>query len=224
MAARTISVIIPCRNEEGSIGQVIKGIPVGINEIIVVDNASTDRTAEIAKNAGAIVINEPKIGYGSAIKTGLRTATGDVLVVLDGDGQHPADKILELTDFLDKNALDFVSASRFPLSQPRAMSFTRIIGNQTLTLIADLLFGLHLKDLLSGMWVLKKEALRHITLKSDDMRLSDEIKIKAATNPELKFAEYHIPCSSRIGSSKLSLLKDGFLHLTHLIQLRIGLG
>ena len=222
MEPKTISVIIPCHNEEAAIGRVIGAIPKGVVEVIVVDNASTDRTAEIARSAGAVVISENKLGYGAALKTGFAAAKGNILATLDGDLQHPPDKILEMAAYLDKNGLDFLVASRFPLRRGETRTF-RMFGCWFLTLAGNILFGLKLKDILSGMWVFRKSVLREITLKSDDFMLSEEIKIKVATNPKLKFAEYNVPFCSRIGQSKLRPLKDGVLYLAGLLKLKIGL-
>ena len=102
-----ISVIIPALNEEDVIESTIREIPIdelkkcGFDtEIIVIDNNSTDKTAEIAKKAGAIVIKEPKIGYGNAYLRGFRESTGDIIVMGDADGTYPFDKIHEYIDDL----------------------------------------------------------------------------------------------------------------------------
>src|SRR5437016_14666644 len=88
-----ISVVIPCYNEQDGIRSVIEAMPTYVDEIVVVDNNSTDRTGEIARNLGAVVVFQPRKGYGAAYQAGLPAATGDVIATLDGDGTYPADEI-----------------------------------------------------------------------------------------------------------------------------------
>ena len=213
------SIVIPCYNEERSIGRVIESLPRDIDEVIVVDNDSNDSTAKVARTYGAKVITEKKRGYGAAIKTGFKHATGEIILTLDGDGQYPTEKVLEMISFLKSKNLDFVSASRFPIER-RVMSATRIFGNIMLTKIANVLFGLQLKDSQSGMWIFKRTVLATFDLKSDDMPISEEIKIRAATNRTLTFAEYHIPYHERVGISKLSPLRHGIKNLFFLFRLK----
>jgi len=217
---KKISVIIPCYNEEKTIEKVIKSIPKEVFEIIVVDNNSTDKTAEIAKKLGARVLKESRQGYGFALKRGFRKAQGDIIVTLDGDGQYPAEKILELVEYLEKNNLDFVNGSRFPLQKKESLTLMRRIGNYILNLVASILFLRKFKDTQSGMMVFKKEILKKINLESGDMPISQELKIKTCL-AGFKFKEFPIPYYQREGESKLSPLKHGFKNLWELIFLRI---
>lgn len=216
----TLSLIIPCHNEEASIGKVIRSLPPNINEVIIIDNNSTDCTGKIAKKFGAIVIFEPKKGYGRALKAGLRRAKGDILIVFDGDGQHPSEKILPMVDYLEKNKLDFLSGNRFSLNT--CMSYAGVFGNTVLTKAVNLLFGLSLKDSQSGMWVFRKVVLSSITFENDDMAFSEEIKIKVALHPLLKFEEYAIPYYPRIGKSKLLPMRHGLKNLLFLFKLKLN--
>jgi len=213
-----ISVIIPCYNEEKTIEKVIKSIPKDVFEIIVVDNNSTDKTAEIAKNLGARVVKEKKQGYGYALQRGFKEANGDVIATLDGDGQYPGEKINELIDYFIKNNLDFLNCVRFPLQNPASMPFIRKLGNYLFNLIIFILFGIKTKDSQSGMMIFKKEILKKINLKSGDMPLSEELKIKTILNG-FKYDEINIPYYSREGESKLIPLKHGFINLNFLLQL-----
>src|ERR1051326_537597 len=105
----SISVVIPARNEEGGIGHVIENIPSYVDEIIVVDNASTDRTAEIARSKGATAVFEGRRGYGSALRRGFEAATKEIIVTMDADGTYPADQISGAIDVLEGEKLDFIS-------------------------------------------------------------------------------------------------------------------
>jgi len=216
-----LSVVIPCHNEAQSVARVIQSLPEVVDEVIVVDNNSTDNTAAIARKYGAKVVFEKSKGYGRAIKTGFAHATGDIIVTLDGDGQYPCDKISEMLKHLNAHNADFISGNRFPLL-PGSLSRLRIFGNKFLTFATNILFGLDLKDSQTGMWVFKKHILDEIALESNDMPMSEEFKIKVLFNPKFTFLEYDIPYHPRGGSSKLSPLKHGVMNLFFLIRLRLS--
>ena len=217
-----ISVVIPCHNEEKGVKEVIPRLPQGA-EVIVVDNNCSDRTAEVARGLGARVVMEKVPGYGAAIKKGLTSATGELVVVLDGDSQYPAEKINAALAFLRTRKLDFVSCNRFPLQDKSAMTLMRRLGNWVLTTAANVLFGLRLNDSQSGMWVFKREVLNKIKLENVSMPFSEEIKIKAATHPEITFGEFHVPYIERLGASSLSPWKHGWQNLLYLLRLRCEL-
>jgi glycosyltransferase involved in cell wall biosynthesis len=217
-----ISVVIPCYNEEEGLQHVIKGLPDCVDEIVVVDNNSTDRTAEVAKSNGARVVFEKRRGYGAAYKAGLPAATGDVIVTLDGDGTYPSEQIPELVDYLEDKSLDFVSAARFPLQNPKAMNFSNKIGNLILTITMLILYGFPIKDSQSGMWVFRSRVLPRFNLTSDGMPLSEEIKIEAIRAEDVVFAEYHVNYHPRVGEVKLEKWRDGFRNLAFLFKKRFG--
>jgi len=108
-----ISVVIPCHNEEEGIRAVLAQMPAMVDEVVVVDNASTDRTAAVARELGARVVYEGRKGYGRAYKTGFASARGDVLVTMDGDGTYPPDSIPLLLHVLVAENLDFISVRRW---------------------------------------------------------------------------------------------------------------
>ena len=91
-----ISVVIPCYNEEEGVQLVIRSLPECVDEVVVVDNNSTDRTAEVATSLGARVVKETRKGYGAAYKAGLPAVTGDITITMDGDGTYPSEQIGEL--------------------------------------------------------------------------------------------------------------------------------
>lgn len=217
-----ISVVIPCYNEEEGVRYVIDGLPECIDEVVVVDNNSTDRTAEVARSLGANVVFEKRKGYGAAYKAGLPAATGDVIVTLDGDGTYPSEQIPELVDYLEDQNLDFISASRFPLKNPEAMNFTNKIGNNVLTIAMLLLYGTPIKDSQSGMWIFRTRVLPKLNLTSDGMPLSEEIKIEAIRAEDVAFAEYHVNYHPRVGEVKLDKWRDGFRNLAFLVKKRFG--
>jgi len=215
-----VSVVIPCYNEEAGVQHVIRSLPESVDEIVVVDNNSTDRTAEVAASLGATVVPEKRKGYGAAYKAGLPAVTGDITVTLDGDGSYPTEQIEEVVDYLVDTGLDFVSASRFPLQNPEAMTFTNKLGNMVLTVSMLLLFGRGIRDSQSGMWVYRTRVYSLMTLTSDGMPFSEEIKIEAIRNKLIRFGEYHVKYHQRIGEVKLEKWRDGFRNLFFLLKKR----
>lgn len=217
----TISVVIPCYNEEEGIRHVIEGMPSDVDEVIVVDNNSIDGTAEVARGLGAKVVFEPQQGYGNAYRAGMPLASGDIIATADGDGTYPTRYIPEIVDHLLDEGLDFVSACRFPLQNRRAMRTRNVLGNKLLTLAMNALYSSSLKDSQSGMWVFKRAGLEKMKLTSGGMSFSEEIKIEAILHPEIKFGEYHIPYFERIGDPKLFPWRDGLRNLLFLFRRRL---
>src|SRR5579885_1743637 len=148
---QTITVIIPCLNEAQGIAQVLESMPNFVDEVIVVDNNSTDRTSEVAQSLGAKVIREEVRGYGRSYKRGFACATGDVIVTLDGDHSYPVDALSYLLEAFLHLEVDFLNASRFPVRDPRAMSLKHHVGNLILSLAMSLLFFRWVRDSQSGM-------------------------------------------------------------------------
>src|SRR5262252_8788851 len=105
-----LSVVIPCYNEQDGIREVIGRLPASVDEIVVVDNNCTDRTAEVASSLGARVVPESVKGYGAAYKAGLGAATGDVVITMDGDGTYPPESIEALVQQMLDRKWDFLSA------------------------------------------------------------------------------------------------------------------
>ncbi len=128
-----ITVVIPCLNEEQGIEQVLRRMPTFVDQVIVVDNGSTDRTSEVAREFGAEVIREDVRGYGRSYKRGFASATGDIIVTLDGDHSYPPDALSYLIEALLHLDADFLNASRFPVRDRRAMSFKHKFGNWVLS-------------------------------------------------------------------------------------------
>ncbi|MDI6809248.1 MAG: glycosyltransferase family 2 protein [Candidatus Eisenbacteria bacterium] len=222
LRGKRITVVIPCHNEEDGIAHVLKNMPSCVDEVVVVDNASTDKTAEVAKSLGAKVVYEPRKGYGAAYKAGIPAATGDVVVTMDGDGSYPQESIGEVTEFMLDRDLDFVSACRFPLANQKSMNFSNWIGNMILTSAMFLLYMRRIRDSQSGMWFFKRSIYPLLEVTSDGMPFSEEIKIEAIKNRQIKFAEYHVNYHIRIGTVKLRKWADGFENLIFLVKKRFS--
>jgi len=218
----TVSVVIPCYNEEEGIQVTLADMPDAVDEVIVVDNNCTDRTAEFAAAMGAKVVCESKSGYGAAYKTGFRAASGDIIVTMDGDATYPRAFIPVLLDVLIEENLDFISCDRTGHKADEANSFLRVLGNFVLNLTMFGLFFVWLKDSQSGMWVFRRSILPQLELTSDEMAFSEELKIEAFSKRNLRARELPIYYKARIGESKLNLWRDGFANLLFLFRKRLG--
>lgn len=223
---KTFSLIIPTYNEPKGIRKIMSLVPQFIDEVIVVDS-STDDTPKIAKEMGAKVIIEKKLGYGRAYKTGFKHAQGEIIITMDADGTYPVEEkeLRPLIDiFLDED-IDFLSASRFPLPfDPSVMSPIRIIGNKIMTFVGNFLFNTRLSDYLSGMWIFKKKILSKFKLECNGWSLSEEIKLEAIIN-RVKFKEVHIPYRIRLGVATLvdyayNQYKVGLINLLYFFKKR----
>jgi len=219
---QSITVIIPCLNEEQGIRRVLESMPNFVDEVIVVDNNSTDRTHAVATALGAKVIHERLRGYGRAYKRGFADATGDLIVTLDGDHSYPVDAISYLLEaFLHLN-VDFLNASRFPVRDRNAMSFKHKIGNLILSIAMSMLYLRWVRDSQSGMWVFRRSILAHMKLVADGMAFSEEIKIEALKNSKITFGEISILYTSRLGEIKLNPWRDGIQNLWFLVKKRFS--
>src|SRR5438552_10260989 len=219
-----ISVVIPCHNEEEGVRAVLAQMPALVDEVLVVDNASTDRTAAVARELGARVVYEGRKGYGRAYKTGFAAARGDVIVTMDGDGTYPPDSIPLLLYVLVEERIDFMSARRWRKRSGGPKSPIRLLGNAVLSSTMMCLFFRFIIDSQSGMWVFRREVLRKIGPRSDSMALSEELKILAFTHRGLRCLEMPIYYGERIGTSKPNTWRDGSGNLSFLVRPRLLLG
>lgn len=218
--SRRITVVIPCLNEEKGIVEVLSRMPSFVDEVVVVDNDSTDRTAELARLHGARVIHEKVRGYGRAYKTGLIQAQGDIIVTLDGDHSYPVDAISYLLESFLRSDARFLSASRFPLKNANVMSFKHWVGNKILSLTMSVLFFRWVRDSQSGMWIFERSSLHEMDLVSDGMAFSEEIKIEAIRKKQIGFREIYVDFSNRMGEIKLQPWRDGLRNLLFLVHKR----
>ena len=216
----TITVIIPCLNEEQGIERVLRSMPDFVDQVIVVDNASTDRTSLVAASLGAQVIREDVRGYGRSYKRGFADATGDVIVTLDGDHSYPADALSYLLEAFRHFEVDFLNASRFPVRDRQSMSLKHHFGNLMLSLAMSVLYFRWVRDSQSGMWVFRRSILKDMHLEADGMAFSEEIKIEALRHPRIRFGEISILYSTRLGEKKLNPWRDGVQNLAFLARKR----
>lgn len=201
-----IAVIIPAFNEEDSIQLVLNDIPDIVEEVIVVDNNSTDATAERARACGATVLREERPGYGSACLRGLSHALPkgfDIIVFLDGDySDHPDEMPLLLKPILEEGC-DMVIGSRATgVREPGAMLPQALFGNWLSTRLIRLIWGYRFTDL-GPFRAITADALRKIDMRDTNFGWTVEMQIKAARH-KLKTAEVPVSYRRRIGVSKIS--------------------
>lgn len=204
-----INVIIPAFNEQNAIGLVIDEIPKDlVSEIIVVDNASTDKTFEIVQKHGATALKEPKKGYGNACWTGMEYLKTleykpDIVVFLDGDHSDYPEEMPKLIDPILKNEMDLVIGSRnLGNKEKGSMTPQQTFGNWLATSLIKLFYGVKYTDL-GPFRAVKYDSLQKINMKDRDYGWTVEMQLKAA---KLKMNTTEVPVNyrQRIGVSKVS--------------------
>jgi glycosyltransferase involved in cell wall biosynthesis len=218
-----ISVVLPCFNEEEAVGDVVDQAWDGIRrsgrtgEVIVVDNGSTDRSAEIGEAHGATVVPEARRGYGSAYIAGLSSARGEFVVMADADGTYPVGELGRFVERLEQGD-DLVIGSRFDGEIHRgAMPWAnRYIGNPILTGMLNLLFGVKVSDAHCGMRAVRRDALATLELHSPGMELASEMVFKAYRRG-LAVGEIPIDYFPRMGESKLRRSRDAWRHVRFML-------
>jgi glycosyltransferase involved in cell wall biosynthesis len=225
---RKLSVVMPALNEEKSIEAVVEAVPrdelnaMGFDvQILVIDNGSEDSTGELARKAGADVIVEPRAGYGRALKTGFANATGEIIATGDADGSYPMDEIPRLLAVMEADNLDFITTNRFAYLERDAMSSRNHLGNKVLSATVRMLFATNLVDSQSGMWLLRRDLLNQLRLKSDGMAFSEEIKLGACYFSKCRWREVPIRYRPRVGKAKICAWRDGVHNLFFLLRKRL---
>lgn len=224
-ATPAISVVMPCLNEQDSVGGCVVAALEGIRrtglpgEVVICDNGSTDRSVAVAAAAGARVVHQPQKGYGSAYRRGFDSARGRYLVMGDSDGTYDFAELHRFVALL-QDGQDYVLGSRFGGTiEPGAMPWLhRRIGNPVLTGILNRFFGLNVSDAHSGMRAFTREAYDQLGLATEGMEFASEIVINAA-QAGLKVSEVPITYSARTGESKLRSFRDGWRHLRFMLLL-----
>jgi glycosyltransferase involved in cell wall biosynthesis len=223
----SLSVILPAYNEERGIDAILERVlrqreplresGVGELEVIVVDDASRDRTAERAAAHSGVRLVRHKLnrGYGAALKTGFSEARGELLAFLDADGTYPPEKLSELCRAVLQDKADMVIGSRM-LSRDSEMPTVRRVGN---TLFASLLsvVGKHrVWDSASGMRVLRRKVLGSLYPLPDGLDFTPAMSTRALYQ-DLRMVEVPIPYRERVGRSKLNVVRDGLRFLRSIL-------
>jgi glycosyltransferase involved in cell wall biosynthesis len=178
-----ISVIIAALNEEEAITNVINSVPKDLtDEIVVVDNGSKDRTAQIATAAGAQVVNEPIAGYGRAFRTGLRSISSkcDIVVFLDGDGSDCPEMMDRLVTPIIEGKADFVIGSRTRGNREAgSMNFHQVLAGYMIGMILRILYGVRSTDM-GPFRAIRRETLDNLYLREETYGWPLEMQMRAA--------------------------------------------
>jgi len=218
----SVSIVIPAYNEEKSIGQVIIGVKNTLSktnypfEILVIDDASSDKTAIVAKESGADVIKR-KVngGSGAARKTGILAAKGDIVVMLDGDGSYDPTLIPEMLSYFPE--YDQVNGAR--IGETGTVKFLRVPMKWALKKIAAILSGISIPDLNTGLKAFKKDIiLKYLWLIPDGFSCVSSITLAFLTNG---YAVKYLPTKyfKRIGKSKFHPIKDTWKYFQTILRL-----
>ncbi|MDE3083616.1 MAG: glycosyltransferase family 2 protein [Verrucomicrobiota bacterium] len=184
-----ISVVVPCYNESQTIEEIlvaVKRSPAAPLELIVVDDCSTDGTREWLKGPGAamanlIIFHEKNQGKGAALRTGIRAATGDIVIIQDADLEYDPDEYPLLIEPILRGKADVVFGSRFQSGRPhRVVYFWHLIGNRFLTLLSNMFTNINLTDMESCYKVFRREVIHSIVIEEDRFGFEPEITAKVA--------------------------------------------
>ncbi len=206
-----VAVIIPAFNEEPSIGKVIAAIPEWVDDVIVVDNGSTDSTAEVARDHGARVVPEPQRGYGSACLAGIAALDNpDVVVFLDGDfSDHPEEMHL-LVDPIASDLADMVIGSRIIGKRaPGALTLQALFGNWLSCMLLRWLWSVSYTDL-GPFRAIRHETLKRLAMRDRNYGWTVEMQVKAAQRG-VRVCEVPVSYRKRVGRSKISGTVKGVL-------------
>ena len=217
-----IDVVIPAYNEEMSIGKVINDIPKNlVRDIFVCNNNSTDATKRVAEQAGAIVLDEDKKGYGSACLKGIaqidqNPVKPDIVVFIDGDYSDHPEEMPELVAPIIDSAYDMVIGSRaLGNLEKGAMQVQQIFGNWLATSLIRLIYNYHFTDL-GPFRAIRYDRLKQIDMIDKDFGWTVEMQVKAAKHG-LKTTEVPVTYRKRIGVSKVSGTVKGTILAGHKI-------
>ncbi len=215
-----IAVLIPCYNEEKGIEKVIDSVPVDTlnnlgyeTQIIVINNNSTDKTADLARQRNTKVVNEKRKGKGNALKTGFNALDKDVkyVVMLDGDNTYYASEIQRLIEPLANNFCDVIVGSRLGGKMKKnSFKFSRRLANWGYTFLVRQFYQANVTDVLSGYFAWKKEVIDELNphLKSNGFAIEMEMITKMV---KLGFEIYSVPITynTREGETKINSITDG---------------
>jgi glycosyltransferase involved in cell wall biosynthesis len=213
-AAARVAVVIPCHNEALTIGKVVADFRAALPaaQILVVDNASDDGTAEVARRAGAEVIREPRPGKGFALLSGFRKARADgavLLVMVDGDDTYPAADVSRLLAAAEAGA-EMVIGTRLTDFEQGAFRAGHSFGNRLFIFLVRLLFGVKTRDLFSGYRVITRRFLEATPLIAQGFEVEAELSLQAAVQ---RFPVAEVPVHYRArpaeNPSKLHTYRDG---------------
>lgn len=222
----SLSIIMPCLNEEQSVGYCVDEAKTFLDrcaldgEIIVVDNASTDNSAEAALKHGAVVVYEQSKGYGSAIKAGIRQSRGNVIIIGDCDTSYNFDRIGLMYAVLASGKCDVVIGNRYDGGfEKGSIQLSHVIGGRILSWCAGKRFQCDIYDFHCGLRGITRTSAQILDFQTDGMEFATEM-IAAAKKACLDIGEVPVKlrrCRYK-RKSKLRMVKDGMRHLRYIVR------
>lgn len=213
MTDPTVAIIIPCLNEAITITQVVRDFKMALPSatIYVYDNDSTDQTAALAEQAGAIVRHESHRGKGNVVRTSFQEISADIYVLVDGDGTYRASEVQALIEPIMKDRADMVVGNRLAYATDKSLTPLHKIGNKLLVYILNSCFRSHFRDILSGYRAMNKKFVKNIPLLAQEFEVETELTIQAL---ERMYVVEEVPihyAERPDGSeSKIRTFRDGF--------------
>ena len=220
-----LSIVMPCLNEEKALGMCIDEAKTYIQEkqitgeIIVVDNGSTDNSIQEAVSHGARVIEEPKRGYGMALRRGIHEASGKVIIMGDCDTTYDFKNLDGFYRPLAKGNIDLVIGNRFSSKTEKgAMCFINRMGAEVLSVLGRMRYGVRVRDFHCGLRGITREAAQNLDFKTEGMEFATEM-IGLAAESGMKIGETLTGLRRCRGDriSKLEPISDGFRHLRFIL-------
>lgn len=208
-----IAVIIPCLNEEKTIGKVVTDFKAQLPQatIYVYDNSSNDATVSLATQAGAVVRKEPHQGKGNVVRRMFEDVEADVYIMIDGDDTYPAEEVHHLMKPILDDTADMVVGNRLAYQTQDNFSWLHKLGNHILLGILNMLFGSNFKDMLSGYRIMNRDFVKNIPLLAQEFEVETEITIQAL---EKRFIVEERPIHYRArpdgSESKVRTFRDGY--------------
>ena len=217
-----IAILIPCYNEEVTVAEVVRGFKRRLPqaEVYVFDNSSTDRTAQLASEAGAVVCREDRRGKGHVVQSMFRQVEADIYVMVDGDGTYQASEAQGLIEPILRGQAEMVIGARWTKDSRSKARAVNLLGNRLFRATVNSLFGAGLNDVLSGYRAFSREFVKGVKLTGGGFETEVELTIKAVTGG-CRVVEVPISLSERPrGShSKIRVLRDGVAILGAVLSL-----
>lgn len=212
MNKKRVAVLIPCYNEEKTIGKVVDDFKKALPEaqIFVYDNNSTDNSEKIAVECGATVRNELRQGKGYVVQRMFMDIDADIYIMVDGDDTYPAEEIRALIKPIESGIADMVVGDRLKDLQDGEMKSLNLFGNKLIRSFLNTLFRVELRDILSGYRVFNREFVRNVPIRSEGFEIETEITLKALER-DMRIVEVPISFQDRPDGSfsKINHFGDG---------------
>jgi glycosyltransferase involved in cell wall biosynthesis len=223
----SISVVIPAKNEGGNVEWVLQSMPHWVDEVILVDGNSTDRTVELAKSErpDLLVITQKRPGKGAALREGFASATGDIVVMIDADGSMDPGEIDKYVKSLIEGECDMVKGSRW-LTGGGSLDITpfRKFGNRMLLTLVNGLFGSRFTELCYGFMAFKRTCVERLALTADGFEIETQIVVNALRSGLRVEEVASMESPRRHGQSHLRPIRDGLRVLATVLKALPGRG